>query len=80
MSNLKYLAIPALALVALTQSISATPATAGPASGLATSEFAARQSLVEKTGGGYCWRWNAICRDRWVAGWRYRRCMRVHGC
>jgi hypothetical protein len=78
MSYVKCLAIPALVLAALTQSTSATPAS--PSSGLATSEFVARQSLVEKAGYGYCWRWNAICRDRWVGGWRYRRCMRAHGC
>ena len=80
MSNPRYLAISALALFALTQLTSATPATASPASGLATSESVARQSLIAKAGYGYCWRWNAICRDRWVGGWRYHRCMRAHGC
>jgi len=48
-------------------------------SGLRTADPAA-QSLILKTGPRYCWRWNAICRDRWGWGWRYRRCMRIHGC
>jgi hypothetical protein len=29
---------------------------------------------------GYCRRWYHECRDRWGAGWRFRRCMRLHGC
>ena len=28
----------------------------------------------------YCRRWNRECRARWGWGWRYRRCMRRHGC
>lgn len=80
MSRFKYLAIPALALVALTPSISPSSAAPSSASGLMTGKLTAPQSLVEKAGYGYCWRWNAICRDRWVAGWRYRRCMVAHGC
>ena len=80
MSRFRYLAVPALLLAGVVvQSTSATPAQASPASGL-TSKFVSTQSLVEKAGYGYCWRWNAVCRSRWVAGWRYRRCMRVHGC
>ncbi len=27
-----------------------------------------------------CYRWRRICRNRWGYGWRYRRCMRIHGC
>lgn len=36
--------------------------------------------------GGYkkrwrsCRSWRHECRDRWGGGWRYRRCMRRHGC
>ena len=29
---------------------------------------------------GYCRRWYRECRYRWGAGWRFRRCMRIHGC
>ncbi|WP_083567028.1 hypothetical protein [Hyphomicrobium sp. CS1GBMeth3] len=28
----------------------------------------------------YCRRWSRECRVRWGWGWRYRRCMRRHGC
>ena len=28
----------------------------------------------------YCRRWRRECRYRWGGGWRYRRCMRRHGC
>lgn len=31
--------------------------------------------------GGYCGKWRHICADRWAWGsWRYRRCLRNHGC
>jgi hypothetical protein len=39
----------------------------------------ATQSLIMKTG-PRCWKWNAICRERWGWNWRYRRCMRNHAC
>lgn len=30
---------------------------------------------------GYCMRWRNICADRWGwGGWRFRRCLRRHGC
>ena len=29
----------------------------------------------------YCYRWRHVCADRWGwGGWRFRRCLRVHGC
>lgn len=56
-----------------------TPASAAPVGGIGATDTLA-QSLIIKTGPGRCWRWNAICRDRWGWGWRYRRCMRLHGC
>lgn len=28
----------------------------------------------------YCRRWHRECRARWGWGWRFRRCMRRHGC
>jgi len=36
--------------------------------------------LVQPVHYNYCRRWYAECRYRWGAGWRFRRCMRVHGC
>ena len=54
------------------------PAQASPMSGLRNGDPAA-QSLIMKTG-PRCWKWNAICRDRWGWNWRYRRCMRNHAC
>ena len=37
-------------------------------------------SPVQQVQYGYCRRWYHECRYRWGAGWRFRRCMRVHGC
>jgi len=38
-------------------------------------------TLVEKARWGrYCRRWYRECRWRWGGGWRFRRCMRRHGC
>jgi len=35
-----------------------------------------------RPGGGFrrCRRWRNECSYRWGGGWRYRRCMRRHGC
>ncbi len=41
---------------------------------------AAAQSSVVNVQYGRCVRWRRICRDRWGFGWRFRRCMGVHGC
>ena len=72
--------IVASAVCAMSAAAFLTPVQASPVSGLITSKLLPAQSLIEKAGYGRCWRWNAICRGRWVAGWRYRRCMRVHAC
>lgn len=38
-------------------------------------------SLVQEVQySNYCRRWYRECRYRWGAGWRFRRCMRIHGC
>lgn len=37
-------------------------------------------AIVEKAGWRRCARWNRRCHVRWGWGWRYRRCMRRHGC
>jgi hypothetical protein len=70
----------ASAVCAMSAAALLTPVRASPVSGLTTSKLLPAQSLIEKAGYGRCWRWNAVCRDRWGFGWRYRRCMRVHGC
>lgn len=56
-----------------------TPVLASPVGGIGATDPVA-QSMIVKTGPFYCGRWNAVCRDRWGFGWRYRRCMRAHGC
>lgn len=38
------------------------------------------QSQVQQVQYNYCRRWNRECRARWGGGWKYRRCMRIHGC
>jgi hypothetical protein len=37
-------------------------------------------SPIQKIQFGHCARWHRICRARWGFGWRFRRCMRIHGC
>jgi hypothetical protein len=37
-------------------------------------------SVIEKAGWRRCHRWNRKCHRRWGWNWRYRRCMRRHGC
>jgi hypothetical protein len=37
-------------------------------------------NAVEQVQWRYCRRWNRECRHRWGGGYRYRRCMRRHGC
>lgn len=37
-------------------------------------------SQVHQVHYSYCRRWYRECRYRWGAGWRFRRCMRLHGC
>ena len=68
----------ASAVCAMSAAALLVPAQASPLSGLRNGDAAA-QSLIMKTG-PRCWKWNAICRDRWGWNWRYRRCMRNHAC
>lgn len=56
-----------------------TPVLASPVGGIGSTDPMA-QTLIVQTGPGRCFRWNAVCRDRWGFGWRYRRCMRNHAC
>jgi len=56
------------------------------AAGTAVPQMKAAQSaatgdaIVEKAGWRRCARWNRKCHYRWGWNWRYRRCMRRHGC
>lgn len=56
----------------------AQPAAAAPMS--AVPQTLAGETQVEKVQWRYCRRWHRECRYRWGYGWRYRRCMRRHGC
>jgi hypothetical protein len=38
------------------------------------------EGIVQQAQYRYCRRWHRECRYRWGYGWRYRRCMRRHGC
>lgn len=67
------------AACAMSAAVLLTPASANPLGNIGQTDPMA-QSLIVKTGPGRCWRWNAICRDRWGWGWKYRRCMRNHAC
>ena len=67
------------AACALSAAAFLAPAQANPVNGIGSTDPMA-QTLIVKTGPWHCARWNAICRDRWGFGWRYRRCMRNHGC
>lgn len=44
------------------------------------SQALSAESGVQKVQGGRCVRWRNICRARWGVGWRFRRCMTIHGC
>lgn len=54
-------------------------AQANPVAGISSTDPVA-QSVVVKTGPFHCAKSSAVCRGRWGFGWRYRRCMRNHGC
>lgn len=59
-----------------------TASAASPAPLTLLKELAGVSSPVEQA--NYrrrCAKWRAICANRWPAlGWRFRRCMRTHGC
>ncbi len=69
------------ALCAMTTGLLLTPAQATPISVFPSSPIA-NQTLIEKAGWAHhCWRWRHICPDRWGwGGWRFRRCLVLHGC
>lgn len=67
------------AVAAMSAAAFFAPAFASPVGNIGATDPVA-QSLIVKTGPGRCWRWNAICRERWGWGWKYRRCMRNHAC
>ncbi len=47
----------------------------------AAQSAAAAGAIVEKAGWHHCRRWGRRCTYRWGLGsWRFRRCMRRHGC
>jgi hypothetical protein len=66
----------ALAMGSLT--LAHPAAAAGPAAPL--NQSLAGEAIVEQVQWRYCRRWHRECRYRWGYGWRYRRCMRRHGC
>jgi hypothetical protein len=77
------IAAAAASAMALTVSTGALAASA-PGQQLLAPNLAT-QSLVEHVQYGYgyrrrCRHWHRTCRYRWGYGWRYRRCMRIHGC
>jgi len=53
------------------------PATASP---MLPAVHLMGEVIVEQVQWRYCRRWNRECRHRWGGGYRYRRCMRRHGC
>lgn len=56
-------------------------ATAAAGAGLEQFSAPAAQTLIEKVQyRRHCRRWYRICRFRWGYGWRFRRCLRRHGC
>jgi len=40
----------------------------------------ARSGAIIEVRQNRCANWHRICVNRWGHGWRYRRCMAVHGC
>jgi hypothetical protein len=69
------------ATAALAAGLCLTAAQAAPVSGITLSPLST-QSLIEKAGWRrHCWRWRHICANRWGwGGWRFHRCMVIHGC
>ena len=72
--------IVASAVCAMSAAAFLTPVQASPVSGLTTSKLLPAQSMIEKAGYGAAGAGTPSAASRWVAGWRYRRCMRMHGC
>lgn len=57
-------------------------ATALPGAATTTAASAASAGTLHDVGyRGYCFRWRQVCASRWGWGnWRFRRCLRLHGC
>lgn len=72
-------ALPAAALLTLS-SVMLFGATAGAAPVTPIHPAIERSLVQEVQYSNYCRRWYRECRYRWGAGWRFRRCMRIHGC
>ena len=77
--TLRSSALPTAALLALGGVVLfGSPAGAAPATPI---HPAVDSPLIKKVHYyGYCRRWYRECRYRWGAGWRFRRCMRIHRC
>ncbi len=70
----------AAALAAGTMIFTGVPSLQAAPMPTVSKSLAANSMVHEARHGRYCRRWHWICRDRWGWGWRYRRCMRRHGC
>jgi hypothetical protein len=80
MKNLNYAAFAlAISVAAAGLSFSSAPAAAISPAPQAMSS-AAGDAYVEKVEYGRCGYWYRTCRGRWGSGWRFRRCLSVHGC
>ena len=58
----------------------ATTAQSAPVSAPQTPLVADKSLLEPARYGSRCRAWRRTCSYRWGWGWRYRRCMRNHGC
>lgn len=73
--------IVAAALAAGVMVFGVGSASAAPLSAKSPGATLPQLSLIEKSQyRRYCRRWYRECRARWGGGWRFRRCMRRHGC
>jgi hypothetical protein len=75
----KSLSLAALALGAGLL-ISASAVQAAPVSAPQTDTVAGKSLLEPARRWNRCRAWRRTCAHRWGWGWRYRRCMRNHGC
>ncbi len=72
-----------LLMAALLAGACLAPQVSYAAAGLPQSQspsIAAGDSLVQQAHYGRCRFWRHECRRRWGFGWRFRRCMVIHGC
>jgi hypothetical protein len=74
-----YYAGACLAVAGVIWGASATSANAAPAyTPIPQAEQNGSVLLLKKVHG--CHYWYRECRERWGYGWRFRRCLRHHGC